>query len=355
MANIPISQINTTSDSLNRDDYLLISKKNNDGTFTSAKILGSNLGGLGNTNFSNQNVVVYLSPDGNDNNIENQFLYRGKSTQSNYSLYSLNAAITYIHKFRAGSRMNFIINMAEGTYEYNIHQVLAHPDTTCNFFIRGTNNNTIIKPNTTWDDTNSSYHSLLLFTRGYWNIENITFDASSWTTTKFSNALNTSVNSDVTIKNCTFLNFQNAIGINDSSWGKVSSCSFNNNTISIDLQRISSVQLEGINNMTGVDSKTELGQIRIAGNSQVLFGSNSNLTINSPASTGIHISAQSSCVCGSSSTINITAKIPFRSKRYDEDTSTVIVNTSDNISDHVYVFDTEPTAGNTWNLTTVTD
>lgn len=106
-------------------------------------------------------VLLFISPDGNDNNIEKQYQYYGMDNQRTYSLYSINAAIQLMHKFRAGKRISFTIRMSAGTYTYDTRQVLAHPDTTCNFYLTG-EGTTIIK-----SDQNLDNKMLILCTRGY--------------------------------------------------------------------------------------------------------------------------------------------------------------------------------------------
>ena len=140
MANIAISEIQTTATSLNDGDYFLISKLNgnNSSSYISAKIKGSTLKNelsvYGGVRFvESGNVIVYISPTGNDDNLQMQFEKYGTDEQINYPLYTINAAVAFLSRFRKiytadNIGVNYKILCENGTYTYTEQQILSHPD-----------------------------------------------------------------------------------------------------------------------------------------------------------------------------------------------------------------------------------
>lgn len=138
MANIAISEIQTTATTLNDGDYFLISRanENNPSSFISAKIRGSVIkNSLNNLTKSvkDGDVIVYISPSGNDDNLQTQFEKFGTTEQINYPLYTINAAVAFLSRFRkiyttSNIGINYKILCENGTYTYTEQQVLSHPD-----------------------------------------------------------------------------------------------------------------------------------------------------------------------------------------------------------------------------------
>lgn len=128
MANIAISELNTEVTRISNDDLLLVSKYNSNGTFTSAKIKAQNVGDTSKRITTDANeIVVYISPTGSDNNIDSQYLNFGKDTQSNYPLFTITQACKLIDKILQleSSGRHAIIKCYAGTYNYNEEQVIS--------------------------------------------------------------------------------------------------------------------------------------------------------------------------------------------------------------------------------------
>lgn len=123
MANIPISQIDTTASNVSDGDLFLLSKKNTDGTYTSAKIDASKLGSVIVRKYTTTNPKVYISPTGSDDNLEKQFQVYGTNQQINYPLFSLTAASRLLHRIQTPQEnMYRFIYCLPGTYLYHESQ-----------------------------------------------------------------------------------------------------------------------------------------------------------------------------------------------------------------------------------------
>lgn len=356
MANVRISEITETAVNVSDNDLLLISKNNGSNSFTSAKIKGSNLNGLSKIKIVNDDVTVYLSTTGTDSNIENQFKNYGTDQQRNYPLYSLNAAVDFLWKFRAGKRINYYIVMNSGTYTYNKRQVLAHPDTNCNFYVNknssGISNSVTINPAGDWISEeqgtlteHASYSNcLLLTTVGYWRIYNIQSHGYTLDGTGCSDFIFTSVNSDVFCENLNIDNFYNPINSHNKSYFVLSNSNISNGVYGIDMQNQSWMSLSGTNVTNMMTCAVRLNDF-----CQMVLNKGSLSEMNFESSKyGLEILNGSKCMMSTfnDAILNIKGGTnPLVTTKYDGST-----NTSLTISDHKDVFYETSKAGITINL-----
>ena len=335
MSNVAISELSDAS-SLNNNDFLLISKNNGNGSFTSAKISGNNLNGLSKIRITDNDVTVYVSTTGSDYNIEDQFKNYGTSTQRNYPLYSLNAAIDFLWKFRASKRINYYIVMNSGTYTYNKRQVLAHPDTNCTFYINknssGLSNNVIINASSNWiseEQGTLSEHAaysncMLLTTVGYWRLYNLELHSDSITSTGCKTAIFSSVNSDVMCDSLNISTFNSGLGVHNKSYFILSNSSISNVAFGISMQHDAWMILSG----TNITNSTNYA-IKISDTCSLLFDKGDKSTMNIESSNvGLAILTGSKCMFNtfSGATLNIKGgNHPLVSTKYDGTTNTSLI------------------------------